>query len=51
MVTWMCDVKLTRRLPSTELRERLELEDVASSIAVISYDGMVMCFGWMTTSG
>jgi len=30
MVRWMCDVKLQDRVPSKELRWRLELEDIIS---------------------
>ena len=29
MVRWMCGVKLKDRLPSTELRERLGIDDIA----------------------
>ena len=31
MVRWMCGVKLKDRLPSKELRERLGVDDIASS--------------------
>jgi len=28
MVRWMCNVKVKRRVPSKELRETLEIDDV-----------------------
>jgi len=44
MVGWMCGVKLQDRVPSKELRGRLELEDIISVLqSAVGCYGMDMC--------
>ena len=35
MVRWKCGIKLKERLPSTELRERLGIDDIAKQAALV----------------
>ena len=43
MVRWMCGVKLKDRFPSNELRERLDIDD----IALVLQQNMLRWYGHM----
>jgi len=43
MVRWMCNVKVKDRVPSKELRERLEIDDIILILQQNRCDGMGMC--------
>jgi len=43
MVRWMCNIKVKDRVPSKELRERLEIDDIILILSKTGCNGMGMC--------